>query len=430
MRYKPMKTFRVKNFRNVGDITIDFTESPIIALTGDNEAGKTSLVKAFAVLGSHAYSRNQKDYIRDNTNGFGIALDLEDGTTIIRMKTNSSNIYEVHKTGEESWRTTTIDENKVPLKVAEVTGLTIEEETKELLQVRTYEDPLLFVNTSASTNYKVMYSALKVEQLVRAIAIGSEEVNGIKYRLNTNDISINTLLENIRGIQIYDIEALSNMKDRIKYSAKALTKLERAVKLKDKISGIEGKLESYKEVESSAEVVIYECIILNSINKILFNNDRIIMELGELSNIYTLEEIDVSMATKVAKARDRLCTVNGQRGNVGGYEILDKLYTIDVSIVSKILRGVGVLGRINGIKRRLNEHSVKNIGAVTELQLKVVKYSMDSIDRLKDINILRKEIDSANGSIEKYRDIIKTSGAVIADCTNCGESVVVDKRLI
>ncbi len=425
-----MKTFRVKNFRNVGDITIDFTESPIIALTGDNEAGKTSLVKAFAVLGSHAYSRNQKDYIRDNTNGFGIALDLEDGTTIIRMKTNSSNIYEVHKTGEESWRTTTIDENKVPLKVAEVTGLTIEEETKELLQVRTYEDPLLFVNTSASTNYKVMYSALKVEQLVRAIAIGSEEVNGIKYRLNTNDISINTLLENIRGIQIYDIEALSNMKDRIKYSAKALTKLERAVKLKDKISGIEGKLESYKEVESSAEVVIYECIILNSINKILFNNDRIIMELGELSNIYTLEEIDVSMATKVAKARDRLCTVNGQRGNVGGYEILDKLYTIDVSIVSKILRGVGVLGRINGIKRRLNEHSVKNIGAVTELQLKVVKYSMDSIDRLKDINILRKEIDSANGSIEKYRDIIKTSGAVIADCTNCGESVVVDKRLI
>ena len=58
MQYSPIKSFRLKNFRNLGDVTIDFTESPIIALKGDNEAGKTSVVLGAAVLGLNANYRN------------------------------------------------------------------------------------------------------------------------------------------------------------------------------------------------------------------------------------------------------------------------------------------------------------------------------------------------------------------------------------
>ncbi len=429
MKYKKIKTFRVKNFRNVGDISIDFTESPIIALTGENEAGKTSIVKAFAVMGSHAYSRSQKDYIRDGTNGFGIAVDLEDSTTVIRMKTNSSNIYEVNKPGEESWRTTTIDENKVPLRVAEVMGLTIEEETKELLQVRTYEDPLLFVNTSASTNYKVMYNALKVEQLVKALAIGSEEVNEIKYRQNTNDISIKTLLDNIRKIQIYDIEALSNVKNRIKHNAQILVKLEKAVKLKDIISKIDNRLENYGVLSNTDEIGMYESVILNNINKILFNNKRIIIELGELSKIGTIKEIDIGIASKVEKIRDRMGKVKRQGNNANIYRNIGDLYIIDVGITANLLRGVEIKRRIKGLGGRLNWQNTEDINEVTEMQLKVVKYSLDSINKLKEINELKKEINNLSESISKYQNIIKNSGAFVAECTNCGESVVVDTRL-
>jgi len=46
--YKNIDRVRVKNFRNLDDVLIDFSDSPIVALVGDNEAGKTSVIKAIA----------------------------------------------------------------------------------------------------------------------------------------------------------------------------------------------------------------------------------------------------------------------------------------------------------------------------------------------------------------------------------------------
>lgn len=35
--YSPIKKVYIKNFRNIGEATIDFTESPIVSLIGENE---------------------------------------------------------------------------------------------------------------------------------------------------------------------------------------------------------------------------------------------------------------------------------------------------------------------------------------------------------------------------------------------------------
>ena len=109
MEYSKIKTFRIKNFRNIGDVTIDFTESPIITLIGENESGKTSVVKAFAVTHIHADPKDQKSYIRDGTNGFGTVTELEDGHIITRIKNNSVNLYAVNYTDGNVWETKTID---------------------------------------------------------------------------------------------------------------------------------------------------------------------------------------------------------------------------------------------------------------------------------------------------------------------------------
>ena len=89
MDYSKIKKVRIKDFRCIGDITIDFTKSPIVSLIGDNESGKTSVVKSFSTLGCNADARNQKEFIRDNTRGFGIVWELEDGTLIKRIKTEA-----------------------------------------------------------------------------------------------------------------------------------------------------------------------------------------------------------------------------------------------------------------------------------------------------------------------------------------------------
>ena len=53
-KYSPIKKIYIKNFRNIGEAVIDFEESPIVSLIGENEAGKTSVVKAFSVCALHS----------------------------------------------------------------------------------------------------------------------------------------------------------------------------------------------------------------------------------------------------------------------------------------------------------------------------------------------------------------------------------------
>ena len=154
MDYSKIKKVRIKDFRCIGDITIDFTKSPIVSLIGDNESGKTSVVKSFSTLGCNADARNQKEFIRDNTRGFGIVWELEDGTLIKRIKTDSINKITIEKDGKVVYNTDKIDAG-LPPELQNIVGLLEEPETKELLQVRTYEDSLLFINTKSSENYKV-----------------------------------------------------------------------------------------------------------------------------------------------------------------------------------------------------------------------------------------------------------------------------------
>ena len=89
--YSPISKIGIKNFRNLGEVEIDFTESPIVCLVGENEAGKTSVIKAFSVCALHSSPRDQKDYIRDGTQMFGVAIVLEDGSQIVRLKTKDVN---------------------------------------------------------------------------------------------------------------------------------------------------------------------------------------------------------------------------------------------------------------------------------------------------------------------------------------------------
>ena len=84
--YSPLSKLYIRNFRNLGDVEISFKESPIVTLVGENEAGKTSVIKAFATCALHANPRDQKDCIRDGTKMFGVAIELEDGTRVTRIK--------------------------------------------------------------------------------------------------------------------------------------------------------------------------------------------------------------------------------------------------------------------------------------------------------------------------------------------------------
>ena len=77
--YSPIKQMVVRNFRNIGDVTVSFDESPIVSLIGENESGKTSLVKAFSACAINSDYTSQKEFIRAGTPAFGVMIELRAG---------------------------------------------------------------------------------------------------------------------------------------------------------------------------------------------------------------------------------------------------------------------------------------------------------------------------------------------------------------
>ncbi len=389
MEYSKIDTLRIKNFRNIGDVSLDFRHSPIISLVGDNESGKTSIVKAFCVASLNAYNKKQKQYIKDGTDGFSIEIDLEDGTSIQRSKTNASNILKIHKSDGTVWETSKIDTGSIPIELKNVMGMVEEPETKEFIQLRTYEDKLLFVVTPASTNYKVMYDALKVENLTKAIKLGTEEVNALRKSLDDNTTIKNHLEESLKDIKITDIEPLINIRNRLKNSVNIIGKLETALRLK----------EQYTILKNKGEYI------------------------EELNNIHTIETTSIEHFNR---AVDLHTHINSKAYTLGLLDKIEKLSLIDTTLINKMSSLPSLLKTIHTDTSKLNK--LIEIDSLSEIK----ELSISKLDRLEKGITLKnrsnrdcKEFSDISNIISQLEYELRSRGAKIVKCSNCGEDIVI-----
>ena len=133
-KYSPISEIVLMNFRNIKEAVLNFKDSPIMCLVGDNEAGKTSVVKGIGVAGLHSNPREQKNYIRTGTNFFGIAIRLDDGSLLRRQKSNAINSYSIDYSDGRKWEISKVSEG-LPVEVSKLMGLIEEPETKEYLHI-------------------------------------------------------------------------------------------------------------------------------------------------------------------------------------------------------------------------------------------------------------------------------------------------------
>lgn len=427
--YSPIKKLYIQNFRNLGNVEIDFTESPIVTLVGENEAGKTSVIKAFSACALHANPREQKDWIRDNTKMFGVAIDLQDGTRIVRIKEASGiNSYQIiGEDGKVKWSTNKITDG-LPVEIQNLMGLIEEPETKEFLHIRTYEDKLLFVVTPNSTNYKVMYNALKVEQLTKAIKNGSVEVNGLKSDINTNEIKIQTLTNQARAIKIIDTESIVSVKNRLIQQMSILDKLEKAKALRDKVDGCERqlgalalidkfKLESINELSASK---------LSSVCKIL-NRHNEVSKLRDLYNTVSNSElIDTGVVNKLSNfilKKEMLSTKIANAGALVHVSEISEISEIEIMQLNKIITLLKTIRYKESMSKALDTNGCDEID----------DSRLTNLSKLHSIGVKRDEIiekqaqlDSINTYIEQVHDYMKQCGVAVETCPKCGESVVFD----
>lgn len=423
--YSPIKRLYIRNFRNLGDVEIDFTQSPIVTLVGDNEAGKTSVIKAFTTCALHANPRDQKDYIRDNTKMFGIAIELEDGTRITRIKEASGiNSYQISKDNVNVWSTNKITDG-LPEEVRKIMGLIAEPETNEFLHVRTYEDKLLFVVTPNSTNYKVMYNALKVEQITKAIKAGSIEVNTLKSENNSNEISKNALEGQLKLVHTCEIEPLINIRDRLKSQLNLLNKINKAKTLLNKIDNSEKqlgalllidrfKLEPLNEILTSKLVTVSR--LLNNKN----NSEELIKNLEEINNI---EEINVDKLEKlysIVNKKNILNTKITKASLINGVNEISEISELSVMQINKL---TALLNKIETYKRNT---TILELEQCSEIQTLILDKASRAKQIIEENGHKQTALEQINNYICQVHDYMKQCGVAVEACPKCGEAVIFD----
>jgi len=424
--YSPIAKWRIKNFRNIADITLDFTKSPIISLVGENECGKTSVVKTFDVVGYNGNSRGQKGYIRDDTKGFGIAGEFLDGSEITRIKTATTNVFKVDVPGKESWSTNKMDSNDVPPEVQAIMGMIMEKETKEPLHVRTYENQLLFVLTKASENYKVMYNALKVDNLTKAIKDGSREANELKSNIKSNEISIDTLNSNIKGIHIVDIEPALTIKNRLKAELGQLEKLEAALRLVDRNNELNKQLGTLAELSKVKEVNISEVDKLQQFNNINKKLSKLINRQDRYKDIESLESIDLTKDQKISAVMVYVQRNNNLEKLRVRYDGVKGLGEVNIAQLINLNKCRKLVNHNNRLIKQNEKYNCYDLDPIDLKELQFIQ-SMKKVTQLVDINNNHLEENQAlHDKVHELQDKIKACGAVVAVCPNCKTDVIME----
>lgn len=413
----------IRDFRCLHEVVIDFSVSPIVSIVGDNESGKSSVIKAIQTIGANLDPNRQKDYIKTGSKGFQLAIKFadEDETTIVREKSSSFNSFKVLKGTKLIWETSKMDSSEVPPEVQKYMGFVIEQETRELLNVRTYEDLMLFIHTSGSTNYKVMYNALKIENLQRAKRNGQLEINELKKQISSATSSIETLTDQVKEIKLIDTEPLIAVRDRVKSNLEVLKLIDEARENRGKIHEIQLKNEQASKV---FELKTLDESLLDKLKTLESLKDRLVYvkSFGE-SELESLEHADEALVAFMMSMNDlkkKLETVETE--NLTNLEELSSYRSLDASELDK-------LSALRKEKDRINQLETQ-MQVLDTLPSNIDDTIYTALDRLKEsrdkyINLVNK-LEAIEKEIVTLENKIKSSGVLITTCRNCGNTVFFD----
>lgn len=420
--YEQLTGISIKDFRNLGTIDIDFTKSAIVCLKGGNEAGKSSVVIALKTLGSNLSSKQYKEYIRTGTDGWVVMLHTADGQSVYRKKTATKQVFGIYKmiNGEKKlvWSIDKLDENAVPQEVQQITGFTTEPETKELLNVRTYEDQMLFVETSGGSNYKVMYNALKIDNLTKAVKTGTVEAKEFKQEVDSCETSVNTCKEQLRKIRTLDIEPLQKIKARIQKESQAIVLLERAIEAKRQLDTITANLGILNEIGKLTVLDEYLFNTLTTAYKDKLDLKKIEDRTQTLEEVRGLKLIDTTILDKFETATQVKAKLSKLRTNP--YAEVGDCGLVDVVLFDKLNTALQAQRALSSLEGQVQAYS-KELTLLDEDL--VVKFGK-AIEVKGQIQTVESEYQGYRQKIDGFYNQLKAIGVKYYVCPNCGELVL------
>ena len=424
--YSPIQKIYIRNFRNLDNVEIDFTQSPIVSLVGDNEAGKTSVVKAISVCALHDSPKSQKGFIRTGTDKFGIGIELQDKTLITRIKAESGlNKYSIkYPDGREF----SIDKlaDGLPIQVQEIMGLLKEPETGEYLQIRTYENLLLFALTPSSTNYKMVYEALNIEQIVKAIKRGSAEANALKNVINSNISGMQALNESMQEMRTFDVVPLVSIRSKLDALKPKFERSKRIIVEVDHVESIERSMTLAKKLNESGAQLISESTadklmrISNSLNSLKEVSEKW-SKVSEVSGIEYVDDSRINKFNNVLNLMQNIENLDKEHSKISSISEVEAVESQSLNVLSKLSSVINTMatatqGKIHEELTEVQEVNTSQLKAINSLQ-EVLSSSAKIIEH-------NRQLEEVQAGIQEIKKYLIENNVMTGTCDKCGETVI------
>ncbi len=393
----------IKDFRCLQSLHLDFNESPIVCIQAGNDSGKSSAVKAIETIMYNDNERKNKGYIRTGCNQFIISVTLKDGTSVERVKGESTNIYRILAADGSLVKEWQKLDGTIPDQVKQIFGLVQDETTGELLNIRTCESLLLFALTKASENHKIFYGQLKVDDVSNAMVCGKNVVNTLSTEIRASENTRENYMTKLRSINVPDMTSVDQLKSRIDDSGKKM------FAAKEIIEAVIAR-DSIRNIMSSAQA---------ELSKLSAIPDQAIEQLKGLSDA-------VSSLTACRQLRDQFSRVKDVKDvSQIDYDQIKLIEELEQAIVSlrqvQAIRSsdIGVIGA-----------QIKDLTSIDATVVQQLNEILDAIEKKKRLEAqLAAETEQLESLKNQLDEAIKQGGlyfdsnddSIVMRCEKCGE---------
>lgn len=290
-----LRRIHIENVQSIADLTLDFEESGVYRLVGDNDVGKSAILRAINALFHNVSRSSYKEYISDWADTFVVEGWFYDGG-YVKLSRGANDFYEwsIPSSGNIVMKT----DGKVPPELEEYFNLYTEKDKSKLtLNFNLQGDVLPFVDTSASDNFWLTQKALGTNVLLNASKM-------LKKENQDNQKLVKNTIENID----YEVAISEKIANEIVNDSSVLDLLS---------DGINVINEEYEELE-----ILYDALNKEQSFKTLKENYENIPILSEqeLSELYA----QANDLNTIIKYRDYFVKVNNAKNSL---RIIDDMLT-------------------------------------------------------------------------------------------------------
>jgi hypothetical protein len=221
-----LKKVTMVNIQSHAHTELEFPETGVVRLYGDNSNGKSVMVKCLwdVVNSDVSKPRFRRSLIRRGCDFGEVTYERHDGLTLfVHIHVDAAQTYaEIYNQGEQPVRRY-LSEKTIPLLVAKF-GFHYNDTHAISVNVHRDDDPFLFASTKHTVNYDLMDTAMSdkfaeksLEELERVMS----EAKKYKKQFEQAKEVVEASLE---SIQLYDIETETKQKEKMSWILNNLNK--------------------------------------------------------------------------------------------------------------------------------------------------------------------------------------------------------------